>query len=55
MGAPQPKQLTDGLLLLIEGTHAISQTLGGGRTAPGHALAEALVEAQLKRRKAAAH
>jgi len=58
MEARQPKQLADGLLLLIEGTYAISQTLGGGRGGPGHALiwaAEALVEAQSGRRKAVAN
>jgi AcrR family transcriptional regulator len=42
-----PKQLADGLLLLVEGTYAISQTLGG-RKGPGAAIAhtaEALVRA----------
>jgi len=51
--APQPKQLADGLLLLVEGAYAISQTLGGPKGA-GHALvwaAEALVAAQLRRRE----
>lgn len=46
----QPQQLADGLLLLVEGTYAISQTFGGGADGPGHALvwaAEALVDAQL--------
>jgi AcrR family transcriptional regulator len=45
LGALQPKQLADGLLLLVEGAYAISQTLGGPKGA-GHALvwaAEALV------------
>ena len=48
LGAPDPKQLADGLLLLVEGAYAISQTLGG-RKGPGNAIvwaAEALVEAQ---------
>lgn len=46
--APRPKQLADGLLLLVEGAYAISQTLGGVN-GPGRAIivaAEALVEAQ---------
>jgi AcrR family transcriptional regulator len=54
LGAPQPQQLADGLLLLVEGAYAISQTLGGPKGA-GHALvwaAEALVAAQLQRREA---
>jgi AcrR family transcriptional regulator len=54
LGAPQPKQLADGLLLLVEGAYAISQTLGGPK-GPGNAIvwaAEALVEMQLGRRKA---
>jgi AcrR family transcriptional regulator len=49
LGAARPKQLADSLLLLIEGTYAISQTLGGPQ-GPGHAIvwaAEALVDAQL--------
>jgi AcrR family transcriptional regulator len=48
LGALQPKQLADGLLLLVEGAYAISQTLGG-RKGAGNALvwaAKALVEAQ---------
>ena len=52
LGAPEPKQLADGLLLLVEGAYAISQTLGG-RKGPGGAIiwaAKALVEAQLGRR-----
>jgi AcrR family transcriptional regulator len=56
LGASQPKQLADGLLLLVEGAYAISQTLGGTK-GPGHAIvwaAKALVEAQLRRREAAA-
>jgi AcrR family transcriptional regulator len=51
--APRPKQLADGLLLLVEGAYAISQTFGGGAQGPGHALgwcAEALVDRQLGRR-----
>jgi AcrR family transcriptional regulator len=46
---PQPKQLADSFLLLVEGAYAISQTLGGGRNGVGHSLvwaSEALVEAQ---------
>jgi AcrR family transcriptional regulator len=53
LGAPQPKLLADGLLLLVEGAYAISQTLGGPKGA-GHALvwaADALVVAQLQRRE----
>lgn len=49
LGAPEPKLLADGLVLLIEGAYAISQTLGGPE-GPGQAIiwaAEALVEAQL--------
>jgi AcrR family transcriptional regulator len=48
LGVTRPKQLADGLLLLVEGTYAISQTLGG-RKGPGSAIlkaAEALVEAE---------
>jgi AcrR family transcriptional regulator len=47
LGVGDPKQLADGLLLLVEGTYAISQTLGG-RKGPGPAItqtAEALVRA----------
>ena len=46
---PRPKQLADGLMLLVEGTYAISQTLGGP-TGPGKwiaSAAEALVNAHL--------
>ncbi len=49
LGAARPRQLADGLLLLVEGAYAISQTLNGPG-GPGHALlwaARALVEAQL--------
>lgn len=52
LGAKQPRQLADGLLLLVEGAYAISQTLGGAK-GPGQAIvwaAKALVEAQLGRR-----
>jgi AcrR family transcriptional regulator len=48
LGVARPMQLADGLLLLVEGTYAISQTLGG-RQGPGGAIlkaAEALVEAE---------
>lgn len=51
LGAPDPRVLADGLVLLVEGAYAISQTLGG-RDGPGRAIAwaaEALVEAQLGR------
>ncbi|MGK9166870.1 TetR/AcrR family transcriptional regulator [Inquilinus limosus] len=53
LGAPDPKALADGLVLLVEGAYAISQTLRG-RDGPGQAIvwaAEALVEAQLGRDK----
>jgi AcrR family transcriptional regulator len=55
LDAPRPRQLADGLLLLLEGAYAISQTLGGGPTGAGHALVragEALVDAQLSTTKA---
>jgi AcrR family transcriptional regulator len=48
LGVARPKQLADGLLLLVEGTYAISQTLGG-RKGPGSAIvkaAETLVDAE---------
>jgi AcrR family transcriptional regulator len=48
LGVARPMQLADGLLLLVEGTYAISQTLGG-RQGPGGAIlkaAEALVDAE---------
>jgi hypothetical protein len=51
LDAPRPRQLADGLLLLLEGAYAISQTLGGGPTGAGHTVvwaSEALVEAQLR-------
>jgi hypothetical protein len=41
LDAGEPKSLADGLLLLVEGAYAISQTLGGGAKAPGHALVKA--------------
>lgn len=50
MGAREPRLLADGLLLLVDGAYGISQSLGGGPDAPGHALvlsARALVAAQL--------
>jgi AcrR family transcriptional regulator len=53
LGARRPQQLADGLLLLVEGAYAISQTLASGLYGPGAALvwaAEALVEAQLGQR-----
>jgi AcrR family transcriptional regulator len=53
LGAPRPKQLADGLLLLVEGAYAISQTLGD-RPPPGLSLvwaAQALVTASLGRSK----
>jgi AcrR family transcriptional regulator len=54
LGAARPKQLADAWLLLVEGTYAISQTLGGPQ-GPGHAIvwaAEALLDAQLGRPQA---
>jgi AcrR family transcriptional regulator len=50
LGSRQPRQLADGLLLLVEGAYAISQTLGGEHDGAGHAVrwaSEALVDAQL--------
>ncbi|WP_225772686.1 TetR/AcrR family transcriptional regulator [Inquilinus sp. Marseille-Q2685] len=55
LGAPDPQALADGLVLLVEGAYAISQTLRG-RDGPGKAIvwaAEALVEAQLRRDESA--
>lgn len=49
LNVPSPQQLADGLLLLVEGAYAISQTFGGGEDGPGHALAfaaDALIAAQ---------
>jgi hypothetical protein len=54
LGAPRPKQLADGLLLLVEGAYAISQTLGGAK-GPGIAIAataDALAAAHVGRRDA---
>jgi AcrR family transcriptional regulator len=54
IGASRPKQLADGLLLLVEGAYAVSQTLGG-RKGPRNAIvwvAKALVEAEAGRRDA---
>jgi hypothetical protein len=51
LGVRRPQQLADGLLLLVEGAYAISQTLNGAE-GPGHAIvwaAEALLESQLRR------
>ena len=48
---PSPQQLADGLLLLVEGAYALSQTFGG-KNGPGQALAfaaDALVASQLQR------
>ena len=48
--ARDPKQLADGLLLLVEGAYAVSQTLGGAKC-PSRAIvwaAEALVDAEAK-------
>ena len=48
LGAPKPKLLADGLLLLVEGSYAISQTLGGPK-GPGPAItaaAKAIVDGQ---------
>jgi AcrR family transcriptional regulator len=47
---PQPQQLADSLLLLVEGAYGISQTLGGGSDGIGHSVvwaSEVLVAAQL--------
>jgi AcrR family transcriptional regulator len=49
LGTARPRELADGLLLLVEGAYAISQTLSGPE-GPGRALiwaARALVESQL--------
>jgi AcrR family transcriptional regulator len=51
LNAARPRQLADGLMLLIEGVYAISQTLGGLK-GPGAAIvptAKALVEAQTRK------
>jgi AcrR family transcriptional regulator len=47
---PQPQQLADSFLLLVEGAYGISQTLGGGSDGIGHSVvwaSEVLVAAQL--------
>lgn len=52
--APQPQQLADAFLLLVEGAYAISQTLGGGPSGVGHSIvwaSEALVAVQLAPQK----
>jgi AcrR family transcriptional regulator len=49
LGAGEPKRLADGLMLLVEGAYAISQTLGG-RAGPGKTIvwaARALIDAEL--------
>ncbi len=56
LGAVRPRQLADGLLLLVEGAYAISQTLSAteSQERPAHALvwaARTLVESQLGRRE----
>lgn len=55
LDVPAPMELADGLLLLVEGAYALSQTLSDTVGAPGNVLpwaADALVEAQLRRRAA---
>src|ERR1700722_11144358 len=50
LGASKPKLLADGLLLLVEGAYAISQTLGGPK-GPGAAIsaaAKAMVDGQMR-------
>ena len=50
LGASKPKLLADSLLLLVEGTYAISQTLGGPK-GPGAAIsaaAKAMVDGQMR-------
>src|SRR5690348_7352126 len=49
LGAPKPKLLADGLLLLVEGAYTASQTLGGPK-GPGAALtsvAKAMVDGHM--------
>ena len=49
--APEPRELANGFLLLVEGAYAISQTLGGGSDGAGHSLvwaSEALLAGQTK-------
>jgi len=46
---PQPQELADGFLLLVEGAYGISQTLGGGPEGVGRSIvcaSETLVAAQ---------
>ena len=53
LGATQPSQLADGLLLLVDGAYANSQVLGGAK-GPANAIvwaAMALVDAQVSSRK----
>jgi AcrR family transcriptional regulator len=50
LGAPKPKLLADGLLLLVEGAYTVSQTLGGPK-GPGAALtaaAKAMVDGHMR-------
>jgi AcrR family transcriptional regulator len=50
LGAPKPKLLADGLLLLVEGAYTVSQTLGGPK-GPGAALtaaARAMVDGHMQ-------
>jgi AcrR family transcriptional regulator len=50
LGAPKPKLLADGLLLLVEGAYTVSQTLGGPK-GPGAALtaaASAMVDGHMR-------
>ena len=50
LGAPKPKLLADGLLLLVEGAYTVSQTLGGPK-GPGGALtaaAKAMVDGHMR-------
>jgi AcrR family transcriptional regulator len=57
LDAPQPQQLADSLLLLMEGAYGISQTLGGGPDGAGHSVvwaSETLVEAQFAATKSKA-
>jgi AcrR family transcriptional regulator len=57
LSVPQPKQLADSFLLLVEGAYGVSQTLGGGPDGPGHSVAwasEMLVEGQLAATKSKA-
>jgi AcrR family transcriptional regulator len=54
---PEPQQLADSFLLLVEGAYGISQTLGGGRDGVGHSVVWAskmLIEAQVAAAKSKA-